>query len=280
MKVNITVTWLGVALVLGAVILLTIQGISVLDIIFQNKSVEPFANPYFEDLQLTSCPADTEQYIDDGGRTVCCDGKVIGGKCGGRQVCSLSEGFGGLPTCGEWLGAYLAEKGRDRCPDSMPHYFENPKTGVKGCTAGKRKKDGSAAAKGSDKQCKLYNGKDDDLIQIDSCTNQRLLEKTNCFSKNVNGTNKQFSNWGAVPPPIFCSRLDTASFMPTNCIEDNSFTRAVDYWVEKWAPQYKSWRDMSVGWGPQWKLNFCSVIQKLNIDKTIEFKDLEKLKVF
>jgi hypothetical protein len=68
--------------------------------------------------------------------------------------------------------------------------------------------------------------------------------------------------------------------MPTNCIEDNTFVRAIDYWVEKSAPQYKSWRDMSVGWGPQWKLNFCSVIQKLNIDKTIEFKDLEKLKVF
>lgn len=281
MKAKITVAWIGVALVLGAIVILILKGT---DFFAPAPVEEPFINPadheYSEDLSLTSCPADSKQYVDSGGHSVCCNGEAVGGKCIGTQICSLSESFGGLPTCGEWLGAYLADKGRNRCPSSMPHYFENKKTGVKGCTAGNRTKDGSAPAASTNKQCKLYNGKDDDLIKIDSCSNQKLLENTNCFTRNMSGTSKKFNNWGEIPPPIFCSRLDTASFMPTNCIEDNSFVRAIDYWVEKYSPQYKTWRDMSIGWGPQWKLNFCSVIQKLNMDKTIAFKDLDTLKVF
>jgi hypothetical protein len=282
MKVNITVTWLGVALVLGAVILLTIQGISVLDIIFKKDSVEPFANPYFEDLQLTSCPADTEQYIDEGGRSVCCDGKVVGGKCGGRQVCSLSEGFGGLPTCGEWLGAYLAEKGRDRCPDSMPNYFENSKTGVKGCTSGDRVRDGTAAlSRPADKQCKLYNGKDDDMIKMDSCTNQLMFERTKCFSKDINGTKKQFIDGrGQMPPTINCSVMDINAFQAGNCVEQTSFARSIDYLINKHFPQAKQWKDNSHNWPPQYKLTFCNVMQKLNFDKTIQFDDLKKISVF
>jgi hypothetical protein len=68
--------------------------------------------------------------------------------------------------------------------------------------------------------------------------------------------------------------------MPMNCINEKTYARTLDYLVEKYYPSFKSWREMSTGWGPQWKLNFCSVVQKLNIDRSIEFKDLNSLKVF
>lgn len=280
MKVNIGVTWIGVFLVISAVIILTIRGIDVFKIIFPPRQEGFTTKEFSEDLHLTACPAESKSYIDEGGRSVCCDGKIMDGKCNGEQVCSLSEKIGNLPTCDVWFGAYLQEKGAKRCPPSMPHYFEDVRTGVKGCTAGFRTKDGKAPANTTDKSCKLYNGRDEDLINIDSCTNQKLLEETKCFTNSLQGTSKQFTNWGGIPPPIYCSRLDTGSMMPINCIDDSAFVRTIDYWVEKFAPQYKNWREMSTSWGPQWKLNFCSVIQKLNIDKTIEFKDLDKLQVF
>lgn len=279
MKVNISVTWIGVFLVVSAIIILTIRGINVFKIIFPSE--EGFTTQEFsEDLHLSTCPAASKSYVDDGGRTVCCDGDIIDGKCQGTQVCSLSENFGNLPTCDVWFGAYLQEKGAKRCPPSMPHYFEDLRTGVKGCTAGFRTKEGKSPASSSDKSCKLYNGKDDDLIKIDSCTNQKLLEETQCFGRYLEGTSKQFVSWGAVPPPIYCSRLDKTSMMPMNCLNENTYARSLDYFVEKYYPSYKGWREMSMKWGPQWKLNFCSVVQKLNIDKSIEFKDLDSLKVF
>lgn len=279
MKVNISVTWIGVFLVISAVIVLTMRGINVFKIIFPSE--EGFTTQEFsEDLHLSTCPAESKSYVDDGGRTVCCDGDIVGGKCQGTQVCSLSENFGNLPTCDVWFGAYLQEKGAKRCPPSMPHYFEDPKAGVKGCTAGFRTKDGKGPASSSDKSCKLYNAKDDELINIDSCTNQKLLEETQCFTHHLEGTSKQFTSWGSIPPVIYCSRLDKSSMMPVNCLNESLFARTVDYWVEKYAPQYKGWREMSTGWGPQWKLNFCSVIQKLNIDKSMEFKELDSFKVF
>lgn len=279
MKVNVSVTWIGIFLVVSAIIILTIRGIDVFKIIFPTE--EGFTTQEFsEDLHLSSCPADSKSYVDDGGRTVCCDGDIVEGKCDGAQVCSLSENFGNLPTCDVWFGAYLQEKGAKRCPPSMPHYFEDPKAGVKGCTAGFRTKDGKGPASSKDKSCKLYNDKNEDLIKIDSCTNQKLLEETQCFPNYLEGTTKQFASWGEIPPPIFCARLDKATMMPINCLNENTYARALDYLVEKYYPTFKGWREMSTGWGPQWKLSFCSVVQKLNIDKSIEFKDLDSFKVF
>jgi hypothetical protein len=286
MKAKITVAWIGVALVLGAIVILILKGTDFFAPAPAPAPVEePFINPadheYSEDLSLTSCPADSKQYVDSGGHSVCCNGEAVGGKCIGTQICSLSESFGGLPTCGEWLGAYLADKGRNRCPSSMPHYFENKKTGVKGCTAGNRTKDGTAPAASTNKQCKLYNGKDDDLLKMDSCSNQIIFENTNCFSRNVNGTTKQFIDGrGFMPPSINCSVMDINSFVAGNCVEQTSFARSMDYIIDKYFPHAKQWKDNSYSWPPQYKLTFCSVMQKLNFDKTIEFDDLKKVSVF
>ena len=130
MKVNISVTSIGVFLVIVSIIILTLRGVSVFRILTQHISLkEGFQGGDDSDLILTTCPAESVSFVDNGGRTVCCDGEVHAGVCKGSIICSLSEGMGNMPTCGQWLGAYLAEKGKNRCPPSMPNYFENAEGG-------------------------------------------------------------------------------------------------------------------------------------------------------
>lgn len=282
MKVNISVTWVGVLLVISAVVILTLRGIDVFRIIFQHSEGFVSGGTTSEDLQLSGCPADSKSYVDDGGRSVCCDGQIIGGKCKGTQVCSLSENFGNLPTCNAWFGAYLEEKGARRCPKSMPNYFEDNKAGVKGCTAGFRTKDGKSPASSSNKSCKLYNDMEDEMVKVDSCTNQKLLEETQCFTGNIEGTRKNFVPHvsGKIPPWVRCEAIDKNTMMPIGCIPENTYARTIDYWTTTYAQYNKGWKEKSTSWPGHWKLNFCSVIQKLNIDKSIDFKDLDSLKVF
>lgn len=279
MKVKITLAWVGVVAILAVLVFFTWKGVE--NFTSGPEDEEGFLDvEYSGDLNITTCPAESKSYVDNGGRTVCCDGEVQGGVCSGKTICSLSEQASGTPTCSEWFGAYLDEKGKTRCPISMPHYYENAANGVKGCTSGPRLKDGTGPADNTSRTCKLYTSEEDDLLKIDSCTNQKIYDKTQCFTHAVPGTTKKFLEWGSVPPPIFCSALDKASLVPTSCLDDSSFSRTVDYWVTRYAPNMRNWKEQSTSWGPQWKLNFCSVIQKLNLDKTIKFGDLDTLKVF
>ena len=277
---RISISWIAVLLLLGILLFFTAQGVTIYEQ-FKDKPVptEGFVGEADTDLSITTCPAETNSYIDGGGRTVCCDGSVAGGKCAGKSVCSLSEAIAGLPTCSDWLDAYLENKGQNKCPRSMPNYYENKKTNISGCVDGARTKDGTAAGPNT-KFCNLYQTESDDLIKTDSCTNQKLFDTTKCFTRQIDGLSKQFVNWGEIPPPIYCSAIDKGSLVPLSCIDDNSFVRAVDYWVKKYSPQFSNWKEQCIAWGPQWKLNFCSVVQKVNLDKTMKFADLESYKVF
>ena len=273
---KVSVAWLAVSIVILVILFFTFQGCT---IYLKDDIAEGFAtNDPETELQIKTCPADTTFYIDNGGRHMCCDGGVSNAKCLGTNVCSLSESISGLPTCSVWYDAYLENKGSKRCPPSMPKYYEDKNKA--GCTSGNRNKSGTAPDINNNSFCTLYNSEKDELIKVDSCSNKKLFEETRCFSKPMANLSKQFVNWGDIPPAITCAALDRGSLVPLSCIDDSSFVRTLDYWVTKFAPNYKNWKEQSIGWGPQWKLNFCSVIQKVNIDKTMAFKELESYKVF
>ena len=284
---KISVSWIAVILILVILLFFLVKAIDelkTLEIYEESQKVREGFQGSFSDLDtelnINTCPAETKSYVDTGGRTVCCEGELLGGKCEGKRVCSLSEGIVGLPTCSQWLDAYLENKGRDRCPPTMPHYYENRQTNIAGCTAGKRNRDGTEALPNT-KFCNLYQSKDDDLIKEDSCTNQKIFDTTTCFSRPVKGTNKRFLSWGKIPPPIYCSALDEGSISPISCIDDSTFIRTIDYWVDKYSMTgFKNWKEQSISWGAYWKLNFCSVVQKVGIDKTMKLADLESYKVF
>jgi hypothetical protein len=282
---RVSIAWIAVILILGILFFFTFQGVCLYEQFKDKEAEEEETTEGFQgqesatDLNITTCPAETKSFIVGGGRTVCCDGTVSNGKCSGATVCSLSEGIAGLPTCSDWFDAYLENKGKDKCPMSMPNYYENKATNTSGCVEGGRLKDGTGPLPNK-KYCNMYPKEDDDLIKQDSCTNQKIFDKTQCFSRPIKGQSKQFVSWGPYPPVVYCSAMDTGSLVPLSCIEDSTFVRVVDFWVKRYAPQYSNWKEQSVAWGPQWKLNFCSVVQKVNLDKTMKFGDLESYKVF
>ena len=280
MRVNISITWIGVILVLGAIVILTLRGVSVYKIITQEIIKEGFAaSEDSSDLNITSCPADTISF-NNMGKTLCCDGDIVGGKCNGTIACSLSGSSSGQPSCSEWLGANLAIKGKDFCPPSMQNYYEDNKTGVRGCTAGRRTKEGTAPDSKTDRYCVLYKTQDEDMLTPDSCINQKMLEETQCFSRNVNGTTKALVGGKQIPPMVSCSVLDINALQAGNCIDNKSFAKSIDYLFKKYIPGFTAWKDDSAKWPPQYKLSFCSVMQKMNLDKSIQFDDLKTISVF
>jgi hypothetical protein len=283
---KVSVAWLAVSIVILILLVFTVQGFSIYD---QLKDVITDMTEGFEtndmgtELQIKTCPADTAFFIDVGGRHMCCEGTISDGKCVGNTICSLSESIAGVPTCSSWYDAYLETKGATRCPPSMKRYYENnskDKKGLAGCTSGNRNKSGTAPDVNNTNFCNLYNSEKDELLKLDSCSNKKFFEETRCFSRPMENLSKQFANWGDIPPPITCSALDKGGLIPLTCLDDSSFVRSIDYWVKQSAPNYRNWKEQAIGWGPQWKLNFCSVIQKVSIDKTLSFKDLESYKVF
>ena len=113
---KVSVTWLGVILI----------GILLIGILWKGKGVyeafttEPRKEEGFvgslDDLQVSSCPANSKQFIDGNGVVLCCDGAVTDGQCQGKTICSLSEGSAKYPTCSTWMAAYLNEKGVTDAP--------------------------------------------------------------------------------------------------------------------------------------------------------------------
>lgn len=273
---KVSVAWIAVGIIIGIILFFTVEGFSVYE---QFTNTEGFSNGDGEtlDIKITTCPADTTSYVDGGGRTVCCEGNVINGKCSGKNVCSLSEAIAGLPTCSAWLDAYLENKGAKRCPPSMKNYYENKGATQAGCTAGHRNAQGTAPSSTTNKFCTLYRSEQDELLKRDSCTNQKILEEAKCLSKP---TSRSLLDWGAIPPAVHCTGMDTGSLTPMSCLDDYAFVRTADYWAKTYAPQYINWKDQAHNWGPQWKMHFCSVVQKVTVDKSLSYNDLNTYRVF
>lgn len=263
--------WIAIGIIIGIILFFTVEGFSIYEQF--TDQVEGFVDDDTIDIKITTCPADTSSYIDGGGRTVCCDGTVINGKCSGPTVCSLSEAVAGLPTCSAWLDAYLENKGAKRCPPSMPKYYENKSQA--GCTAGDRNAQGTGPL--GNTFCTLYNSEKDSMLKKDSCENQKVLEEAKCLSKP---TSRSLMDWGAIPPPVNCTGMDTASLTPLSCIDDAGFIRTADYWAKNFPPYMKNWKEQSVNWGAQWKMHFCSVVQKVTVNKSMNMTELESAQIF
>jgi hypothetical protein len=153
---------------------------------FQEKPVEGFVSMNVDDIEINTCPAKTTSFVDDKGNTVCCDGAIESNKCMGILTCSLTKGNPSLPSCSKYITALFDQRAGDRCPKSMPNYYENFKTGERGCAEGKRKRDGSAPEKGV-KFCKMYVKESDETTKLDSCTNVKMKDEAKCFkTSNIN----------------------------------------------------------------------------------------------
>ena len=269
MRVSLNVV--GLLLFITAFLFLGVYGYSLYTDAVYTESVttdEGFANA-IGDIRLSSCPREMTQFVDDTGSTLCCKSALIGGKCpSGQTACTLSESKGSMPTCSQYFTAVLEEKGKTRCPPSRPNYYEDGLT--KGCTAGPRTANGTAPLRATDPKCLLYPIEIEDQSKADSCTNQRLLEGTKCFSRALGETVSLQTFNAELPALITCSYKDPATHMPRTCYSDESLYRFLAALVTKgWAQ--KDWRSHT---GPYEKVQWCSKHQKVYIDKTKKIEDL------
>jgi hypothetical protein len=286
MKLNIS--WIGILILGLALFILIVQGKKVYEAFNDVEVEEGFANALTNDIILTTCPAKTKSFVDNLGNTVCCDGDVENGKCKGKLVCSITDSKSGMPTCGLWYASYLEQKGKDICAPSMPNYFENPKTGARGCAAGKRKKDGSAPLNSTIKFCKLYKTEKEERLKMDSCKNQKLLDETKCFKGNytnvtkklVPGFIKDFS------PLVECtvqnsSKKSLTMNPPTKCYGNNSLINLIDNYIKYINPNMTNIKsDINKSWDSRSKMMFCSVAEKVDLEKTVPFEDAKFIDIF
>jgi hypothetical protein len=187
-------------------------------------------------------------------------------------ICTLSEAGKDLPTCNTWYSALLDERGRDRCPTSLPTYFEGGKLG-RGCTSGRRNKDGTAPNVSSAKFCKLYTTEKDELLKEDSCTNQKMLEQAQC---PVPTARKMFSKWNPnIPPNVHCEFVNPTNGLPINCAEDIS-TYAQHEYAKKTGILPNNWED---NYASSNKINWCRIRKMVDMDKTVSFEDLKYISV-
>lgn len=128
------------------------------------------------DLNIVSCPAGSATFVKkESGISFCCEGTLVNGQCNGRVLCALRRnGVAGTPSCTAYIEKLYAQKAKDRCPASMPKYWENTKTGVKGCSP-RRLADGSGPASGvtAAQRCRIYATEMEERTRLDSCFNAR-----------------------------------------------------------------------------------------------------------
>jgi hypothetical protein len=284
---KIPIVWIGILLILGVVVVFSVKGFQLYED-FQNEqtylegfatsvknttitpkgtqTVETTQDPLQRDIVLTACPAETNFYIDTGGRGACCDSRVLKGACSGKVVCSLSEGSKGLPTCSEYYSEILDAKGKQRCPLSMPNYYESDS--VKGCTSGLRNKDGTGPADLANSSfCVLYTSEVDENQRLDSCTNVMMFENTRCFSRDIPNTKKTIEAVDGLPALISCSYMDSSDIylgnVPRKCFSDESLERHINAKITLGS------MDKNILEAPK-DDRWCSVAQNLHIDKVFQ----------
>jgi len=159
----------------------------------------------------------------------------------------------------------------------MPNYYETKDGTVRGCTDGRRNKTGTAPLTQTQRFCKLYPTREQEEREPDSCTNQKILENTKCFSKDLPGVSKMMykPEWRPYLPAIAICSYNTPSGLDlTQCISDGTFNRLIDRIVEK-GELSRQWRTNEMTeWNKIW---FCSIAERVKIDKTLDFSEVKKL---
>ncbi len=279
---KVPLTWFALFVLLSAVLLLSWKGKEVYEAFRDSVTSPNVMSEGFEgglggatdsDIHLTACPSGASSFLDSAGRTLCCAGPIVGGKCSSIPLCSLSEAAEGVPPCNEYLAALLNDKGLKTCPASMPNYYEDLEASPprKGCTAGPRTADGKGPKNPSAAFCVMYSQETDELLNLNSCTNQALSQTTKCFSRPVDGLQTTLVPNGKAPALVQCSYRDPSTSLLRTCFSDESLSRAFDYEVAK-GTRTKGWRESL---SAEDKLLWCSKHQKVYLDKTKSTADLK-----
>jgi hypothetical protein len=272
---KVSLTWLFIILIIAFSAYFFVKGC----IIYESFISEPFTSGIYKtsDISLNTCPKNTTSYVDTNGTTTCCEGTVTGTTCNGNVACSLS-GPGTLPSCSNYYGSYLAAKGALRCPSTMPNYYES--ANGSGCTSGLRTSDGTAPIPGHS-TCKIYSNQQDDTYKMDSCTNLKIRDNTNCFTSVQESSKTLRQDSANHLPYVTCNYIDrNNNNFSTSCTNDSTYINHVtdmSSWNQGWQNIFVNTNNSE---DPYTKLQFCSVAEPYNIQKRISLDDVIYMNVF
>jgi len=289
---KVSIGWLGFFLILSFFLYFAWYGKNIYKSFMVSKIPnlpvkEGFDNP--SNIQIRTCPVNSKRFINDRGFSMCCKGQIEAGHCDGEQICSLSEAVGNIPTCSTWYAAYLLERGTGLCTEDKPNYYENL-DGSSGCTSGSLTPAGDASANPSSQSCIIYGNTIDDTGKANSCLNARYLETSMCFTNNSPAAKKSLieQSGGSKPALVSCSYGNSASLDETTgtCYTDNSIVRNKKALITEknvstgGNASVEGWKETSATWDPTYKLNFCSVVQKIKLSGAGTCQDLMTMPVF
>lgn len=223
----------------------------------KNNNVETFENYY-----LSSCPAGYKSFYNSNGDVMCCDGEIVANKCTGDKQCTLN-GNTLFPNCITYLLEEYSEKAKTQCPSSMPKYYEDRLQNIKGCTSGDLNLSLTGPKDYRQPTCKIYSSWNDNQNSKDSCFNQRLLDKAECFGNNCTKSIIQ-----PIPnKPI----LVGIGFTDTTGVHRMSYTReSMEMFLDATNP---NWRNQGLDLSKNIVVD--EVAKKYYIDKTIDQSNIQ-----
>ena len=169
-----------IELLIGVTITLIIVSI----LLLPRGKTEGFATQQYSvmNLDIQTCPIHTNEIQSAKGKTDCCTGDMVDGKCNGNTFCTKSPAYNGIPTCIDAWRQHFKTKGFDLCPGNMPNYFEDvtKPAARKGCSVSGILVNGKAPINLAMKQCTIYGTEQDNRFKADSCYLEKERLKIQC----------------------------------------------------------------------------------------------------
>lgn len=207
--------------------------------LFRQEKEEGFANPVYtvKNLEINACPTFAPEVQTAKGKTDCCQGELIDGKCNASTFCTKSPAYDSVKGCVDTWRTYFQKKSTDLCPATMQNYYEDitKPNSLKGCSAGPILKDGKAPQSGTAKQCKIYPTEVENLTKTDSCYLEKERIRIQCpvvnrssptASMQVDPVSKKFQYF-------FC-QYPLELGLPDKCFDKKTFYLHYDATRRNW----------------------------------------------
>lgn len=212
---------------------------------------------------LQSCPTGYTSFTSSDGSKMCCNGEVVGNKCIADKKCALIGSMDDAPNCTTFVLQEYKEKGQ-QCPSSMPSYYENSATKIKGCTNGELNKTLTGPFATSQPMCKIYGTLEENINALDSCQNHKEKDDFPVFGLDCTKTLTQ--NKPGTPVLI------TIQFTDSNGIRRSAHTRAsMQRFLDATQP---GWRDKGMI-DLLKNITVAEVAKAYYIDRTIQQVDVQ-----
>jgi hypothetical protein len=218
-------------------------------------------------LSLSTCPRWTNTIQTARGFTDCCEGELLDGKCSASTFCTLSPSHDGIPTCIDAWRQYFQKQGKQVCPSSMPHYFEDTtvKHGRKGCSSSPVRKDGISPTNPNASKCTVYISSASNKELADSCFNEQRRLQVQCPAL-PNYTSRVLKATTNGKLSYFYCSYQSPMGLTSRCNDDGTYSSFLDQTNPNWKTANQE----------TFSNTFCSNIQDVERKKDLVRQQLEQ----